>query len=864
MGDEPVTSRPPSPPARRRRTRWAVRWSDRAARLVITLGGVGTILAVCGVAVFLIVIAAPIFFPASIRLSRSVRTPVPMDELVHFCVDEEKLLGLAVMRSGVLRVVHLTDGETLLERSLLPDDRRPTAISISERRGTLVLGLEDGSIRLGEMGFRNLFPDDDDPEYKSFADLAPGEHRARGGGLIARMPSGGLRATEFHLELSPPAPTGDDSPVAAIDHVETPSGVATLTLSADRRLALHRVRERVSRIDGTSTVVRTSTLIAEGGDLPRDVAYIRLAAQGTQAYVAARSGEIRRFSLSDPGKPRLAEVVPPWDDSLEVVACEWAKGRETLIVAASTGEVRGGFLTPAASDGSADGQSFQFAHMYRPVGGAPIALAASGGERCFALVDSEGAIEVYQVTTAQKIVSHRLAAALPKARIAFTPRTDGLIAATPDRLDLMDLDVGYPEASLAALFLPVWYEGYPGPQHVWQSSSDGEPKFGLVPLVFGTIKATVYSMLIAAPLALFAALYTSEFLRPGVKARIKPTIELMASLPSVVLGFMAAFVLAPFVADRLMQVLCMFVAIPWTFLFAGHLCQLLPTSLRLRLVPYRFWLVLCALPAGAGLAAVVAGPVERFFFAGDVFAWLDGRAGSGASGWMFLLLPACALASTWAASHWLDPLVRARLAHASHARAASVALARFCAESFAVVAAAYLLAHAINAAGWDPRGSFLGTYDQRNALVVGFVMGFAVIPIIYTIADDALSTVPEHLRSASLGAGATTWQTATWIVLPAAMSGVFSAVMVGLGRAVGETMIVLMAAGGTPILDWNPFNGFKTLSVNIANELPESAVGSVHYRILFFSAVVLFLLTSVLNTLAEAVRIRFRRRAFQL
>jgi phosphate transport system permease protein len=231
---------------------------------------------------------------------------------------------------------------------------------------------------------------------------------------------------------------------------------------------------------------------------------------------------------------------------------------------------------------------------------------------------------------------------------------------------------------------------------------------------------------------------------------------------------------------------------------------------------------------------------------------------------MFLLLPACASASAWAASQWLDPWMRARLAQASHARAASFALLRFCVESFAVVAVAYALSQALNAAGWDPRGSFLGTYDQRNALVVGFVMGFAVIPIIYTIADDALSTVPEHLRSASLGAGATTWQTATWIVLPAAMSGVFSAVMVGFGRAVGETMIVLMAAGGTPILDWNPFNGFKTLSVNIANELPESAVGSAHYRILFFSAVVLFFLTSVLNTFAEAVRIRFRRRAYQL
>ena len=133
---------------------------------------------------------------------------------------------------------------------------------------------------------------------------------------------------------------------------------------------------------------------------------------------------------------------------------------------------------------------------------------------------------------------------------------------------------------------------------------------------------------------------------------------------------------------------------------------------------------------------------------------------------------------------------------------------------------------------FDPRGLVLNTYVQRNALVVGFVMGFAIIPIIYTIADDALSTVPGHLRSASLGAGATPWQTAIRVIIPTAMSGLFSAVMIGLGRAVGETMIVLMAAGNTPILDWNIFNGFQTLSASIATELPEAVQGSAHYRTL--------------------------------
>jgi phosphate transport system permease protein len=168
--------------------------------------------------------------------------------------------------------------------------------------------------------------------------------------------------------------------------------------------------------------------------------------------------------------------------------------------------------------------------------------------------------------------------------------------------------------------------------------------------------------------------------------------------------------------------------------------------------------------------------------------------------------------------------------------------------------------------GLDPRGpsAFFGTYVQRNALVVGFVMGFAIIPIIYTIAEDALSAVPEHLRAASLGAGATPWQTAFRIVIPTAMSGLFSALMIGLGRAVGETMIVLMAAGNTPILEINIFNGFRTLSANIAVELPEAVRDSTHYRTLFLAALILFAMTFVINTIAEIVRLRFRKRAYQL
>jgi phosphate transport system permease protein len=255
--------------------------------------------------------------------------------------------------------------------------------------------------------------------------------------------------------------------------------------------------------------------------------------------------------------------------------------------------------------------------------------------------------------------------------------------------------------------------------------------------------------------------------------------------------------------------------------------------------------------------------MDRLLFGGQFKKWLSGSERS-ASGWFIVLFPLTAVLTVFLMNNFVNPRIRQLSRKLSASRESYLNLFKFLLGLVFTLAMAWSLGHLLAMMGLDPRKSIFGVYDQKNALVVGLMMGFAIIPIIYTLAEDALSSVPDHLRSASLGCGATNWQTASRIVMPTAMGGIFSAVMVGLGRAVGETMIVLMSAGNVPVLDMNLFNGFRTLSANIAVELPEAVQGSTHYRTLFLAALTLFAFTFLLNTLAESMRQRFRKRAFEL
>ena len=237
----------------------------------------------------------------------------------------------------------------------------------------------------------------------------------------------------------------------------------------------------------------------------------------------------------------------------------------------------------------------------------------------------------------------------------------------------------------------------------WQPVSE-KPKYSLPPLMIGTLKVTVVALVIAIPLAILAAIFASEFAPRQLRELIKPVVELLAGIPSVVIGFFALMVVATWVQDA------------------------------------------------------------------------------------------------------------------------------------------------------------FGLVFRLNAITAGLGLSLAVIPIVFTVAEDALSAVPQAFRDGSLALGANPWQTAWRVVLPAAMPGVFAACVLGFGRAIGETMIVLMASGNAAVMSWDPAESFRSFSATIAAELGEVVYGSPHYHVLFFIGAFLFVITFFLNLAGHWYVSRLRAR----
>lgn len=386
-------------------------------------------------------------------------------------------------------------------------------------------------------------------------------------------------------------------------------------------------------------------------------------------------------------------------------------------------------------------------------------------------------------TTSEKLVIFNRAYDKAPSMAAMSNNEKYLLALSASTLTLAAIDNPFPEISLSSLWQKVWYESYPEPAYVWQTTSannEFEAKFSLVPIAFGTLKAAAFAMLFAAPIAVLGAIYTAYFMTPSMRRIVKPSIELMEALPTVIIGFLAGLWFAPIVERNLAAIVSLILFLPVSTILVGAIWHKLPKAWINRFA--NGWHAAILMPVIVLVSMLIlsqSGVIEQWLFDGDVRV--------------------------------------------------------------------YLAEHGIG-------------FDQRNALVVGFAMGFAVIPTIFTIAEDAIFSVPKHLSDGSLALGATPWQTLIYVVLLTASPGIFSAIMMGVGRAVGETMIVLMATGNTPVMDWNILEGMRTLSATIAVEMPESEVGSSHYRLLFLSALILLVFTFAVNSVAEWVRQRLREK----
>ncbi|HXC49473.1 MAG TPA: ABC transporter permease subunit [Candidatus Limnocylindrales bacterium] len=832
-----------------------MRLADRVARSVIRIGGVATIGAISTVFLFLLWVVWPLLRGESISAPLELSSGLAAGERVLAAGADDQFSTMWAWTDAARFVTIATaDGSTLEE--IHPFAVPPVSFAFPVRAGEGVFGFADGSVRFARVENRTEYRDADQmPE--ALRDRKAGDHFLLEGKVGERVNADQFALRSIGYTVDDPIPLVENAAIHAVDLSVTSNGPAFASIDTNGVL-------RVTQVSTTQNFMTgKDELSTESGEIRLEVAarglpkWVLLRGLGDNALAVWEDGHAVRVDVRDLAKPAIVEELDLLrDPQAQISSATFLTGKNTIVVGDTRGGLHAWFKVPAPTMATGDGAHFIRAHDLQAGPAAVTALIPSPRTRLLAAGYADGTVRIYHVTSERLVAESHARNAI--SALAMLP-DDKTVVAWDGRFEAFELDAPHPEVSAGSLFRPVLYEGYPKPDHVWQSSSgsdDFEPKLGLWPLVFGTMKATFYSMLFGVPIALMAAIYTSEFLRPEVKAVVKPSIEMMASLPSVVLGFLAALVLAPLVERSVTEVLAAVVLVPFSLLLAAHLWQFAGSGRRAKLEEARFALAGVAILAGVAAAVIVGPALERHLFAGDIHRWLDGRIGDATAGWLFVTLP---LTATSAA------VVVGRIGRRTERGSAAVrSLAVFLAASVAAIAAAWGAASLLSAAGLDLRGTFLGTYVQRNALVVGFVMAFAIIPIIYTIAEDALSSIPESLRAGSLALGATPWQTAVRIVIPTAMSGLFSAMMIGLGRAVGETMIVLMAAGNTPVLEWNVFNGFRTLSANIAVELPEAVRGGSHYRTLFLAAFTLFIMTFVLNTAAELVRLRFRSRAASL
>lgn len=724
---------------------------DSVSAWGISVGGVGVILSVLLIMVFLLYVVLPLFTPASV--DRTTAYPVPggqAEKTLYYGLDEYQETALRFTQSGALLGFDVATGEAISQSHLPLAGSTITSFTvISEMENVLAFGLSNGGLLIAKYGYAVTYPDD-------------------------------VRTITPRVEF----PFGEEAIAladGAIEKLAIRQGDASMTVAFKVAGSAQIELREFDKIESMLSDSITLEAIGEGRVVSHNaVDWLLLDVSKRNLYTVSADGQATYFDVRDVSEPLQVQQVSMLAPGERLTTLRFLLGEYSLMLGTNRGEVIQWFPVRDANNDYALQEIRRF-----KAGDAPILnIAIEKARKGFAATDAAGHFNLFH-STAERHLNTTAVSEQGAGYAVLASRADGALVETDDG-QLVHYSIHNPHAdvSFSSLWGKVWYENYSEPQYVWQSSSassDFEPKFSMTPITFGTIKAALYSMLFAVPIAVLAAIFTAFFMDKKTRQWIKPSVELIEALPTVILGFLAGLWLAPYMEQNLAGFFALLVVMPLGIMLFGFGWANLPEKIRL-LVPVgkRVILLVPVVLSLGWLAFALSDPLENTFFNGDMRHWLTFSAG-------------------------ID-------------------------------------------------------FDQRNAMVIGFAMGFALIPTIFSVAEDAIYNVPSYLVNGSLALGASGWQTLVGVVLPTASPGIFSAIMLGFGRGVGETMIVLMASGNTPLMETNLFEGMRTLSANLAVEMPEAAVDSSHYRVLFLSGLVLFIFTFIFNTLAEVVRQRMRRK----